>query len=73
MNKILVDTNILIYAYSSTELKKRRISLDVLSENNILLSTQVINEFIWVMNRKFSVEMKLINQIVKALYGPYSA
>jgi predicted nucleic acid-binding protein len=49
MNKILVDTNILIYAYSSTELNKKRISLDVLSENNVLLSTQVINEFIWVI------------------------
>jgi predicted nucleic acid-binding protein len=73
MNKIFVDTNILIYAYSSTELKKRQLSLDILSGDNIIISTQVINEFIWVMQRKFSIDLKLINQVVKGLFISYRA
>lgn len=73
MNKVLVDTNILIYAYSSTELKKKKLSLDILSGDNIIISTQVINEFIWVMQHKFSIDLKLINQVVKGLFISYKA
>ena len=53
MTKVFVDTNVLIYAYSSTELNKKQKSLDILSAEQIILSTQVINEFIWVMNKNF--------------------
>jgi predicted nucleic acid-binding protein len=41
------------------------------SGDNILISTQVINEFIWVMQRKFSIDLKLINQVVKGLFISY--
>lgn len=55
-DKVFVDTNLLIYAYSATEPEKKEIVLKLLEEHDIIISTQVINEFIWVMNRKFGVE-----------------
>lgn len=71
MNKALVDTNVLIYAYSSTELNKKQASLEILSSNNIMLNTQVINEFIWIMTKKFSVDLKVLTMIIKNLFDSY--
>lgn len=68
MNKAFVDTNILIYAYSATEPEKKRVSLELLSQEEVLISTQVVNEFIWVMFRKFSIQFKQINEIVKNFF-----
>ena len=45
----------LIYAYSETEPDKRKIALEILQRERIVISTQVINEFIWVMYRKYQV------------------
>jgi predicted nucleic acid-binding protein len=54
-NKIFLDTNVLIYAYSETEPDKRKTALEILQRGRIVISTQVINEFIWVMYRKYQV------------------
>ena len=54
-NKIFLDTNVLIYAYSETEPDKRKTVLEILQRGRIVISTQVINEFIWVMYRKYQV------------------
>ncbi len=45
MNKKFIDTNILIYAYSSDELEKSQIANTVLFADHTLISLQVINEF----------------------------
>jgi predicted nucleic acid-binding protein len=71
MNKVFVDTNVLIYAYSSTELNKKQKSLDIMSGENIVISTQVINEFIWIMRKKFSVDLKLMSHIAKSIFLSY--
>jgi predicted nucleic acid-binding protein len=44
--KAFCDTNILIYAYSSTEKLKAEIANEVLFRQTVVISTQVINEFI---------------------------
>ena len=54
--KSFLDTNIFVYAYSTTEPDKRKVALKLLSLDKVVISTQVVNEFIWVMNRKFGVE-----------------
>ncbi len=69
--KIFLDTNVLIYAYSVTETKKKTIVLSLLEDEPVCLSTQVINEFIWVMNKKFNVEIDSLRQIVKNLFELY--
>jgi predicted nucleic acid-binding protein len=49
-DNVFIDTNILIYAYSIDEAKKRGIVQTIFAEyQTITISTQVINEFINVM------------------------
>jgi predicted nucleic acid-binding protein len=62
-DKIFLDTNILIYAYSKTELDKRKIAHEILRTKTFVISTQVINEFIWVMCRKYQVEKEKLQMI----------
>lgn len=52
-DKIFLDTNILIYAYSSDEPLKRKVVEEIIENaQQIIISTQVINEFINVMSKK---------------------
>jgi predicted nucleic acid-binding protein len=62
-DKTFVDTNVFIYVYSKTEPEKKNIALEILKNQNIIINTQVINEFIWVMNRKFSVQMERLRDL----------
>ena len=39
-DRVFVDTNVLIYAYSDTEPEKKEISLITLENKNIIISTQ---------------------------------
>lgn len=48
-----LDTNILIYAYSSQDLEKREIALRLLTSGEVITSTQIPNEFCNVMRLKF--------------------
>jgi predicted nucleic acid-binding protein len=51
--KVFIDTNIFIYAYTGDYELKNKVSCDLLRENvrkeNIVVSTQIINEFYSVM------------------------
>lgn len=69
--KIFLDTNVLIYAYSETEAEKKALVLPLLGDELACLSTQVVNEFVWVMNKKFIVPMDSLRQIVKNLFTLY--
>ena len=52
-DSVFLDTNILIYAYSIDQQIKRDIVNKILqSHSTIIISTQVINEFINVMTKK---------------------
>lgn len=68
---IFVDTNVLIYAYSDTELEKKKKVLSLLTTESIAISTQVVNEFIWVMNRKFNVDFGSLKFIINNLFDLY--
>ena len=63
-DKSFVDTNILIYGYSETEPEKKEIALAILGTSDVVISTQVIHEFIWTMDRKFHVDMELLAVLV---------
>lgn len=55
-DKIFLDTNILIYAYSTDEPgKKHAIDKIIKNAQDIVISTQVLNEFINVMSKKRKV------------------
>ena len=70
-NKVFVDTNILLYAYSGTEIEKKERVLSLLEQEKVCFSTQVINEFIWVMNRKFNVDTASLKLISDSLFEMY--
>ena len=65
---IFIDSNILIYSYSSTEIGKKDKMLLILENEEITISTQVINEFIWIMSRKFNVDMESLKVISNNLF-----
>ena len=50
-DKIFIDTNILVYSVAN-DFQKKEIANNLLIENNIIVSTQVINEFAAVTLRK---------------------
>ena len=53
MFKIFIDTNILLYAYS-TEKNKQEIAQNIINtNNNIYISKQVINETINILIKKY--------------------
>jgi len=65
-DKCFVDTNILIYLYSVDEVEKRETIEKVLEqENQAIISTQVINEFINVMLKKKRTNFIEISKAIK--------
>ncbi|MBV8660943.1 MAG: PIN domain-containing protein [Candidatus Dependentiae bacterium] len=64
-NKIFLDSNILIYLYSADELNKIHIIQNILDKyESIIISTQVLFEFSFVMHRKLKLDY---NDIKKSL------
>lgn len=53
MNRHFLDTNVVIYAYSNTEIEKSSRANELLFNERSIISTQVINEFSNVCLRKF--------------------
>jgi len=70
-DKVFVDTNVLIYSYSETEPDKKDMSLSILERKSIVISTQVINEFIWVMNRKYAVNIEQLKVLADRFWQKF--
>lgn len=52
-DSIFLDTNILVYSYSSNEIEKQIIARKLITENNTFISTQVLQELTNIITRKF--------------------
>jgi len=52
-NKVFLDTNILVYAYSNTELDKQSIARKLIVECDSYVSTQVLQELTNTLTKKF--------------------
>ena len=52
-DKVFADTNIIIYAHTSSEKDKQGKIIEILDNANLVISMQVVREFINVMVRKF--------------------
>lgn len=53
-DSVFLDTNVLVYAYSDTELQTQIIARKLVSENSSFISTQGLQEFSNVLHRKFN-------------------
>ena len=70
-DRIFIDTNVLIYAYSETEPDKKDIAFTVLENHHVVISIQVINECIWTMNRKFGVDLEQLQVLSDRLWQKF--
>lgn len=70
-NPCFIDTNILVYAYSETEPEKKQVAVQLLTDRSVCMSTQVVNEFVWIMSSKYRVDMKLLSDVAKNLFLLY--
>ncbi|MGK7899088.1 MAG: PIN domain-containing protein [Xenococcus sp. (in: cyanobacteria)] len=66
-DKVFLDTNILIYGYSQDEPDKQQCVIDCVQSGDVWISTQVLNETINVLRRKFSLEYSQIPAVVAEL------
>lgn len=67
-DKVFLDSNIIIYAYSKTEFEKSKITNDLInSEDIILISTQVINEVTNILYKKFNIDSVKITKVLEEL------
>jgi predicted nucleic acid-binding protein len=63
-DKVFLDTNVLIYLFSATELTKRNISLKILKDYNCVTSTQGLNEFANVNLKKYKMSHNDIEESI---------
>jgi len=65
--KAFLDTNILIYIYSQDEPIKQQQAIACTQQEKVWISTQVLNETINVLRRKFLIELPKISDVVDEL------
>jgi len=72
MSKIFLDSNILIYLYAADETEKTKKIQDLLKKyENILISTQVLFEFSYVMHRKLKRDYGDIKNALKEFHEAF--
>ena len=70
MSKVFVDSNIWVYAFiESEEEKEKKIKItsfleELKSKSEIIISVQILNEFHWVLKRKYKVDEAEIKERV---------
>lgn len=73
MNKVFLDTNILIYLYASDELKKTAKVQELLTEfEDISISTQVLFEFSYISQRKLKRTYTDIEKALKEFHKAFN-
>lgn len=65
--KNFLDTNIIIYSYSQDEPDKQQRAIECVQAGTPWISTQVLNETVNVLRRKFSLEYPQILAVVHEL------
>ena len=63
-NSVFLDTNILVYLYSTTESQKRNTSISILRDYACTTSTQALNEFCNVFIKKYQTPNDKLKQAV---------
>lgn len=67
-DKVFLDSNIILYSYSKTELDKNRVANALIfSFDEILISTQVINEVVNILYKKFKLSSSNIENVILEL------
>ena len=62
-----IDTNILIYCYTSDEPNKKQKAISVASQDHAVISTQVLSELSNILKRKFNISWTEIKDVITEL------
>lgn len=71
-DKVFLDTNILIYCYSSSDIIKQSKAQGVANLPNVFISTQVMKEFTNVLYKKFKLDWQAIRNALDELGGNFN-
>jgi predicted nucleic acid-binding protein len=71
-DNIFLDSNIFLYGFSDTDLKKHEIAKDILLSDNFTISTQIINEVSNNMLKKLGFSEPNIIEFINSCYKRYS-
>lgn len=62
--KGFIDTNVVVYLYSNDEPDKRAVALELIEQNNPIISTQVLSELANTLSRKFRLPFDVVARAV---------
>ena len=62
-----LDTNILVYAYSEDDPQKREVARSLMSSGEVMISTQVLQEFANIAHKKLKVNLQEIQATIEEL------
>lgn len=71
MKRAFIDTNILIYLYTSTEDSKRVRAASLLLDHEVVISTQVLNELTNVLLKKYQFSWETIRNVFAEISGMF--
>ena len=63
--KNFLDTNIVVYLYSGDEPEKQATALQLIEQNDPIISTQVLSELANTLSRKFALPFDVVAQAVE--------
>jgi predicted nucleic acid-binding protein len=69
-DKVFIDSNIFLYAFTTKDINKQKISAEIICKN-YTISTQVINEVSSNMIKKLNFSNKDVNDFVLNCYEQY--
>jgi predicted nucleic acid-binding protein len=64
-DKVFLDTNIVIYAYSTTDSNKQKTAKRLIMTGNTIISTQVLQEIINTFCRKLKVDYDTVKDLLQ--------
>ena len=66
---VFVDTNVFVYLYDHADPEKQRIARMTLTEQpeEVVISTQVLSEFFWVVTRKLNLDPRAAREGVRQM------
>ena len=64
-NKVFIDSNVVIYAYSNSEHAKQQIARNIVSENYTVISTQVLQEISNILGSKYKLDYASIKDTLQ--------
>ncbi len=69
---IFLDSNILIYCYSNSDFNKQKIARSLATAGDGHISTQVLNETVNVLNKKYGVKWESLKDLVSDFESNFS-